>query len=362
MKAFLSKHPYWAICVVAILCASMYWSLWASDRYVSEANVVLQSAQGAPAAGGLNIASLLSGSSSNDLLMLRDHLRSVDMLKRLDAELDLRRHYADKKIDWFSRLESAEVPLERLHRYYLKRVSVELDEYAHVLRVKVQAYDPQTARSIATLLLRAGEAHMNAMGQQLAAEQVKFIEVQVEDLNRRFMSAREALIAYQNEHGLISPTGTVESLSGIVAVLEGELAKMNARWSALAASQSERSPEMIRLRNEITAVRNQIKAERARMATQSGNALNRLSADYETLRLQADFALEMYSSALAALENMRVEAARTLKQVSVLQQPTLPEYSTEPRRLYNITVFTILALLSALIAHLLAVIVRDHKD
>jgi len=203
---------------------------------------------------------------------------------------------------------------------------------------------------------------MNVLGQRLAAEQVAFIETQVEDLRRRLDEALENLLSYQNEQGLVSPTSTVESLSTVIATLEGELAAAEAERRAVAASHSERSPEMVRLKNRIQALEQQIGAERNRLATRSGSGLNRVSADYGTLELQVEFAREMYSSALAALENTRVEAARSLKQVSVLQSPTQPEYATEPARLYNVTVFAILALLAGLITHLLVAVVRDHRD
>jgi capsular polysaccharide transport system permease protein len=361
MRTLLNKHPYWLASLLVIVVTGLYWALVATERYVSQANVVLQSAQ-MPMPGGGGLGGILSGIGSNDLLILRDHLQSVDMLRKLDGELDLRRHYSQAGIDRFSRLRAADVPMEELHRHYLRRVDVDLDEYAQVLRVKAQAHDPETAHAITDMLLREGERHMNVMAQRLAAEQVKFIEVQADELRDRLAQAREALLAFQNEQGLVSPTGTVESISAVIAMLEGELAKLNARRSALGASQSPSSPEMVSLRNEIDAVSKQIAIERARLAAQSGDTLNRLSAEYETLNLQVEFARDMYANALAALENTRVEAARSLKQVSILQEPTHPEYATEPRRLYNITVFTILALLAGLIAHLLAAIVRDHRD
>ncbi|WP_018954485.1 chain-length determining protein [Thioalkalivibrio sulfidiphilus] len=360
MKTLLKKHPYWLVALVAILLSSVYWAFIASHRYVSQANVVMQSAQ--ISTPGVGIAAILSGAGSNELLILRDHLQSVDMLRRLDAALDLRNHYSQRHIDRLSRLAVADVPMEDFHRYYLRRVSVDLDEYAQVLRVKAEAYDPEIAQAIVVLLLREGELHMNRMAQRLAAEQVKFIEAQVDELSVRLAKARDALLDYQNEMGLVSPTATVESISAVIASLEGELARLNARRTALGASQSERSPEMVSLRNEIEAVRNQISIERARLAAQTGDTLNLLSAEYETLNLQVEFARDMYANALAALENTRVEAARSLKQIAVLQEPTHPEYPTEPRRVYNITVFTILALLAGLIAHLLAAIVRDHRD
>lgn len=360
MKMLVKRPPYWLVALLAILLSTVYWTFVATDRYVSQANVVLQSADVSMPGAGL--AAILPGSGSNELLILRDHLQSVDMLRRLDAALDLRRHYSQGHIDRLSRLKGADVPMEKFHRHYLRRVSIDLDEYPQILRVSAEAYDPGVARAIVTLLLREGEQHMNRMAQRLAAKQVEFIEVQVDDLRLRLEEARYALLNYQNEMGLVSPTATVESISAVIANLEGELARLNARRAALGASQSERSPEMVSLHHEIEALRNQINNERARQAARSGDTLNLLSVEYEALGLQVEFAREMYANAMAALENTRVEAARSLKQVSLLQEPTHPEYPTAPRRVYNITVFTILALLAGLIAHLLAAIVRDHRD
>ncbi len=362
IKTLIRKHPYWLVALLFIAGSTLYWSAIASDRYVSESHIVLDSPD--IDFNALNLSSLVSGTSgSKDLLLLRDHLRSVDMLRKLDDELGLREHYSRDDIDALSRLSAADVPMEKFHSYYLKRVEIEFDEYAGVLRVRAQAYDPETAQAIASLLLREGERHMNEMGQRLAEEQVRFIEDQVATLEERLYASRDALLEYQNEHGLVSPTGTVQSRSEVIARLEGELAVLNARQSAMSNYQSARSSDMVRLNQEIGALEQQVERERNRLANNNGAmALNRLSAEFETLQLRAEFATELYSNAIAALESTRVEAARKMKQVSVLQMPTLPEYSQEPRRLYNITLYALLALLAAVIAHLMAAIVRDHRD
>jgi capsular polysaccharide transport system permease protein len=51
-----------------------------------------------------------------------------------------------------------------------------------------------------------------------------------------------------------------------------------------------------------------------------------------------------------------------LKKVSVLQYPNEPQYPLEPRRIYNTLIFILFALMVAGIMHLLAAIIRDHKD
>jgi capsular polysaccharide transport system permease protein len=356
----LRRNPVWTAILFAIIVAAVYWSLIATDRYLSRANVVLLSAQITKSEAGLS--AILSGQTNNDLLVLRDYMLSTDMLARLDAALDLRAHFSSPEIDWLSRLSAADAPTETFHRYVLKHLSVELDEYAQVLRLSAQAFDAETAQGMVEVLIEAGEAHMNAMGHRLAEEQVRFIERQVEAARLRMVEDKERLLKYQNEYGLVSPPETVASISAVIAGLEGELAGLRARKAALGLSQSERAPEMVRIESDIRGIREQIDSERARLARASGNALNRLSAEYDLLTLQAEFSHELYATALTALENTRVEAARALKQGSVLQTPTLPEYSNRPQRMHNIIVFALLAGLAGAILQLLIAIVRDHKD
>ncbi len=364
MKKFMARYPFWMLVFLSITLFSFYQFVWVTDRYVSDANVVLESPQISPA--GFDFSNLLSGTGGGggaaDMLLLRDYMLSVDMLVKVQEEVDFRDHYAASGIDWFSRLARADVPLEALHEYYLKRVSVELDDYAQVLRLKVQGFTPEMAKAITSLLLREGERHMNAMGQRLAEEQVRFLELQVNDLYQRFEDARKDLIEYQNIHGLVSPEGTVESISQVIASLEGELAKMKAERLALASFQRDGSIEVVKIDAAIRSLSDQIELERARLAQKSGRALNTISADYRTLEIKVSFAQEGYSAVLAALENTRIEAARKLKQLSILQSPTLPQYPVEPDRLYNVTVFTIIALFIGLILQMLVLIVRDHKD
>lgn len=362
-SSWLRRYPHLALCGLAILLVSVYWGLWASDRYVSQANVVLESPQ--LSSPTLNFESLFSGGGAptrTDMLLLRDYLMSVDMLNMLQEELDIRQHFANPAIDYFSRLSDSDTEIEQFHGYMQKRISIEFDEYAQLLRLKVQAFDPEMAQAIAAFMLQQGEAHMNNMGQRLAEEQMYFLERQVDQLKLRLDDAISDLIDYQNISGLVSPQGTVESLSAVVAGLESQLSGLRARRSALLSYQSVRSPEVLRIDSEISAVNEQINAERARMAQASGGALNVLTSEYQALELKMQFAKESYSAALMALENTRIEAARKLKQVSVLQSPTLPEYSESPRRLYNITVFTLIALFLVLITHMLVLIVKDHRD
>lgn len=360
----LLRQRTFSTAFVAILLAIVYWGLVASDRYVSEARVIIQRTD---LSGGqsMDFGSLLAGAGGGaraEQLLLRDHLLSVDMLKKLDDKLGLRAHYSDFGRDPLSRMWGEDASLERFHRHYLSRVSVEFDDYAGVLVIRAQGYDPETAHAIASMLVEEGERTMNAMAHGLAQEQVNFLERQVGLMSERAILARQAVIAFQNENGLVSPQGTAESLAIVINRLEAQLTDLRARRGALLGYLASEAPGVVEVDMQISAVEQQIGQEQARLAAPKGKTLNRTVEAFQRLQMNAEFEQDVYRTALVALEKGRVEATRTLKKVSVLQSPTVPEYPLEPRRFYNIVVFVLVALLLAGVVHLVAAIIRDHKD
>lgn len=360
----LLRRRTFSVALTASLLAALYWGMVASNRYVSEAHVVVQRTD-MSVGQSIDFASLIGGTSSTnhaDQMLLRDYMLSVDALKKLDERLKLRTHFSDSRWDFLSRMNFTDDTLEEFHRYYLKRVSVEFDEYAGVLIVKAEGFQPQFAHAIAMALVEEGEAHMNAIAHRLAQEQVSFLEKQVAEAGQRALAARQTVLKFQNQKGLVSPQGAAETLAGIVAKLEGELADLKTRRSAMSGYLMPESPKIVELNLQIAAVEKQMALEKSRLAAPHGKTLNSTVEEYQRLVMAAEFAEGVYKTSLTALEKGRVEATRMLKKVSVLQQPSLPEYSLQPRRLYNVVVFVLVALLVAGVVHLIAAIIRDHKD
>lgn len=352
------------IATTAIVLAMVYWGLIASNRYVSEASIEIERTDMVGAAS-LDFGSLLSGvggGRSKDQLLLREYLRSLDMLKKLDAKLDLRGHYSDSSRDPLSRMWGRERRQEIFHQHYLSRTSIELDEYSGLLLIKVQAYEPQMAKAIADMLVSEGERYMNELGHAVALDQVAFLEKQVAEMGQRAIEARRELLAYQNATGMLSPQALAETLQGTVNRLESQLTDLKARRAALLGYLSPEAPGVVEINLQIQAIEKQIELEQGRLTSPKGKTLNVTVEEYQRLELAAKFAEDVYKTALVALERGRVESLRTLKKVAVLQSPSLPDYPLEPRRIYNIVAFTLAALLLAGIIHLLAAIIRDHRD
>lgn len=362
--SLLARRRVLGAALIACLLSTFYWMVIASDRYVSEARVIVERTD-LPGGQAVDLAGLLAGGGNGsraDQLLVRDYLLSADLLRKLDAELGLRAHYSDPWRDPLSRMWFQRAPFERFHRYFLSRVSVDYDDYAGVLVIKAQAYDAQTARAIAAMMVSEGEQFLNSSAHKLAKAQVAFLEEQLDRVHQRNMKARQALLDFQDRKGLVSPLNTAEGIGIIITRLEAQRAETQAQVAALRAYLVPDHPNIAMLEQQAAALTEQIEREHERLAAPGGRSLNRTTEEFQRLEFEAGFTQEVYKSTLASLERGRLEATRTIKKLSVVQAPTLPESASQPRRTYNSILFFLLTMLLAGVAHLLAAIVRDHMD
>lgn len=353
------------IAAAVSLSATLYFMLVASDRYVSQANVVVERTRisGAP---GMNFDGLLSGFSASgnrpDQMLLRDHMLSIDMLKKLDAKLHLRAHYSDWRRDPLSRLWAADAPIERFHDYFMDRVRIDYDDYDGVLEVRAEAFDPKTAHAIVTEMLRDGETFMNDTDHKLAQAQIDFLEGEVRRISERNARARQAVIDFQNREGIVSPEDSLRSVEAIINQLEARKSALQVQMTTLQSYLVPDHPDVVAVRQQVAAIEAQIEAERKKAIAPSSSALNRKTERFQQLQQEATFAHALLQTTLAALESGKVDAARTVKKISIMQSPTIPETATRPRRSRSAIVFTLIAFMLAGISLLFVSIVRDHFD
>jgi capsular polysaccharide transport system permease protein len=365
IKEYALRHKLISFAAVLFLLFATYWLFLASDRYVSTAHIVVQRTD-LSGGGGVDFASLLSGSGGGinrqDQLMLRDYLLSVDLLQKIDTELLLRAHFSNWNRDPISKLWYENAPIEWFHDYYLSRVSIDIDDYTGLLVINAQAFSPEMAYTIGQVLVREGDIFMNKTANGLALIQVDFLEKQVAQMHAKFLAARQALLFYQNQKGLVAPMAAAESIAAIVAKLQANLSELQTQRSALQAYLVPTHPSVVQLNQQIAAVEKQIGQEQRNLASPSGQPLNKTVEEYQRLEQEASFAEAIYKTALSGLESGRIEATRTIKKITITQAPNLPEYPREPRRIRNTLVAFISLLILLGILQLLLAVVQDHKD
>ncbi len=313
------------------------------------------------------ISALLGGAGlagASDALMLKEYIVSSNMYDKLDERLALREHYSDPKRDMLSRLRPS-APREEYYRYLDKKVTVSYDEASSILSVAAEAYTPKMAQQIVREIVDLSESFINHVGARLAREQVEFASLQLVETRKGLEQASKEVIEFQNRHGMLSPEVNTKSVSKIIAKMEADLAAARAKLGSLKSYLSDSAKEVIAARARVRALERQIEKENQRLVGVDENSdgkLNALNAEFEKLKMEAQFRADTYSSALTVLERARIEASHKLKHLVVIESPPLPEEAAYPRKVYDMVTFILLTTLLFWIFRLGLATVKDHRD
>lgn len=358
----LSLFDSFKIVWFLMIFVAIYYFLIATDRYVSTMTLSVRSTNGETADTN-GVLSLLTDTSntSEDLKYLQGYIYSLDMLKILDEKIGLRKLYQEQFIDLFFKIWDFS-SMESFLKYYQNRVKIYTDDKTGLLNVDVEGFTPESAHLIAQNIMEESEKFINEISHAAAREQMAFAENEIVKYKERYKKAQNDLIAFQNKYGVFDPLKQAENRVGLVAQLEGNLAQKEATLLTLQSYMNDSAPEIVTLKAEIEAIKRQLQREIAKISSSnSSQKLNDLVAQFQDLSIEASFAQSAYEAALKAYETARIEAARKIKQLVVIQNPDLPQSAEYPKRIYSvITAFMILSLIFGIIKFI-KMIIEEHK-
>lgn len=349
-----------------MLVAVAYYGFFASDRYESQADVVVRQAGNNAAAGAaVGLAMLVGGAnptSREETLFLQAYIDSNDMLEVLEQALNWSEHYEDRLADPLYWLDQ-DSPREELLDYYRRVVSANLDETTGLLKISVQAFEPEFAKQVLELIIKQSQQVVNELSRQMAREQLRFARGELERAKRTFEEKRLLLVDYQNKTNILDIEATATARATLVNELEAELVKNRAELAALRSELSLQSPQIQQRQQQIVAIEKEIKVERLRLTSALSSAgLNTLASEYRELMVDAAIAEEGYKFAVTAVENARIEATKQLRTLLTVVQPNLPEEPTYPERLYNLVAILIGLLMLYGIFRFVVATINDHRD
>ena len=353
-----------AIVGAPLLLAAIYLFVFAADRYVSESIVTVRQ-NGAEGAVGFNLTSLLGVSvpaSLDDEKMLEAYILSMDMLRKLDQKLGLRKAFNSPRADFIFRLGSGATQEEFLD-YYRNRVEIVVEEDSGLLRIRTQGFSPEAAAALNREVLALSERFINESSHRLAREQMAFAESERRKARAGVEKARDAVLSFQRAHDILDPLAQAEASSGLTANLQAELSKQEAELKGLLGYLDEDAYQVAALRAQIAGMRAQLETEGRRVVkSPKGASLNVLAGEYQELLAELEFATETYKLAMTGVETARLESTRKLKSLVLVQSPTLPESARHPRRFYLLFALFMGLALAYGIARLIVATIEDHLE
>jgi capsular polysaccharide transport system permease protein len=289
------QWPY-LLMTLALLVPTIYFSLIASDVYVSESKFVVRTSEKNTVSlfGGV-LDQIGIGESHSDSWIVHDFMLSRDVLQKLDQELNIKKAYSSKKIDFISRFPSIKFwdkSLEAFYDYFQSQVAVSLDPAASITTLTVKSFSPTLAWQINKKLLQLSEELINRLNERARNDMITVAQDEVSETTKKIYHLSAEISKLHHKKVIADPEG-------------------------------------------------------------QGLQLQRLS-------LEKELANKELALALAALQKAKAQAAKQQLYIVRVSNPLKPDTAIEPRRLRAILSAFLLSFLVWSILSLLVSSVKEH--
>lgn len=364
----------------AAVCA-FYAGVIASPVYISEARLAVRESQpdrataddgqdgtkGAMAGVMKGLSSLFGGgaggSQAQAPFVLASYITSRSFVASLDADGWLRAFFSRPGLDPLSRL-SADATLEDVWRYWNRHVTAAVDRRSEIVLLRVRAFSPEDARTIAERIVRDGEVLLNEIVSRSRSDSVTRAADQLNRAKARYVAALARQQEWRGRQRAVDPVQAAEALGTSLLRLEQERISADKEMRALEKLSAPDGPALGVLRDRVRAIDTEIAAFRASMGGPGGSqssAVNALAA-FEEAEMEVRFAETMQSIAVAGLQEAERRMRAQSAFVNVFVPPSLPTTSTEPSWWRTGLFVLVLAGIFWLNAMVLVAVIRDHRQ
>ncbi|MEP7456733.1 capsule biosynthesis protein [Phyllobacterium sp. SB3] len=370
-KSFLDRALFWirnhllVLIVVALPTglATVYYGAIASDQYLSETRFVVRSPN-------RNAAGLLSGflQSTGFVRAQDDSYVVMEFIESRAAAGDMAEHGGLREIlsrpeaDFLTRFPApwGKPTGEALYQHYLDFVTIETDSGGGVTTLRVRAFRPEDAQTLAQALLDRAEMLINRLNDRARQDAVRFARIEVADSEKRLRDLQKSLTDFRNKVAMVDPSKQSASMFEMIAKLSDDVAQNKAQLASL-IEQTPQSPQIQSMRSTIDAKEQQIIEERARIVGDDAS-MAPLIAEYEQLLLQRELGMRMLESSATSLENAKLEAQRQQLYLERIVNPNRPDYAMYPKRIKSILMIFALCFAVFWIARFFRNQIYDHSE
>ena len=322
-----------ALVAAPLMLLAVYLWGFAEDQFVSRTAFAVRSEDGPDAALAMlgGVADLTgTGAGGEDAEILYDWLRSRALVDRLrDAGVFRGAWASDDPVFGHAGDGTVEDDLAQWRR--MTRLAH--DPRTGLLDLEVRAFDPDEARRFAAAALAEGTALINRLSAQARADATAHARDELARAEARLSNARAELTAFRSRNRMIDPAADVAGRMGLLASLEQQLAEAMIAEGLLRDTTGPDDPRIQQGARRIAVIRERIAEERATLgAGGAGEDYALLTAEFERLAVEREFAEASYTAAAARLDAAAAEARRTSRYLAAFIEPTLAERAEFPAR------------------------------
>ncbi|PNM02613.1 capsule biosynthesis protein [Pasteurella multocida] len=351
------------IVILPTCCSIFYFSLWASDIYISQSSFVVRTPKNQAALS--SVGALLQSSgfarAQDDTYTVQEFMRSRSTLELLEKNIPIRQFYEDKG-DLFSRFNPLNIfsEQEAFYQYFSKKLSVNFDSVSGIATLNIRAFDPKEAQQINQELLKQGEYLINRLNERARKDTIMFAELAVSEAEKKVTETSSALSEYRIKNGVFDLQSQSEVQLSLISTLQNELITIQTQLDQV-RSISPNNPQVQTLLARASSIRKEMQ-QQVQQVLGGRNSIVTQTAEYQRLVLNNTLAQQQLGTAITSLQNARSEADRQQLYLEIISYPNEPDLALEPYRLYNILATLFISLILYGITLLLLASIREHKN
>ncbi|MEM6465872.1 MAG: capsule biosynthesis protein [Pseudomonadota bacterium] len=347
-----------------LVTMALYLWVWAGDRYVSSLGFSVRTEDTRAPLDMLGGLAALGSTSSSDMDILYAYLDSQTVVEDIGGHDALAPLYAAHRDDPIFSLRSP-ASIEDLTDHWRLMSARIYDAGTGLMELQVTAFTPKDAQDISTRVLEAMRVLVDDLS-RLAAEDATRESAQILEMAEgRLARARSAVDEFRAHHQIVDPGAPLETRSGVLSALEGELAQTLIDGDLLRTTTRADDPRLAQVERRISAIEARIRSEKAMMASsQRGELetpLTEIVGQFERLVVERSFAEEAYLAARTGYDLALADARRQTRYLAVHIPPTLAEAPLYPQKGIWMVTTAVAALLSWMLFCLAFYALRDRQ-
>ncbi|MCB5200686.1 capsular polysaccharide transport system permease protein [Loktanella sp. DSM 29012] len=359
------------ITLLPILLSAFY--LWgrAADQYASTLGFTVRSEEVATPAdmlSGLGGGLAGGGSASRETDILYEFIRSQEMVRQVDAALDLKTIYArHHDSDPLLGFDPDGATIEDLTSYWQRMVRISYDSGTGLMELLVLAFDPADATRIAEEIFEQGSTLINQLSQIARDDATRYAQEDLLIAVDRLKYVREALTTFRLQNQIVDLTADIQGQMGLLNTLQAQQAAALIEFDLISETASASDPRVAQARRRLEVIEARIAEERRKFGSGGGSAdpegveYAETVAEFERLTVDREYAENAYALALSAFDVARGEANRQSFYLAPYITPTLAEKSQYPQRWLILSLVALFSFLIWAITSLIYYALRDRK-
>lgn len=356
---------FFVVFVGPVLFGAAYFTMIASDQYISEARFMVRSGDQTGLESMAGIASILGSSSqASDGQIIAEYVESREVVQEIQKVLDLRRMFNPGTWDFIAEAPT-HLTIEEFVDYWNGQVKLSVDNTSGLVTLRVRTFTPEDSLKLSREIVGLSEKMVNRLMRRNEANVLEEASRELTNAKKRLETATAAMRDARNEVGILDVDLAAKSYSELLTQLHIELSKTETQIISLKENDAQDAPQLAALQARADALSQQITAYENKIAGQidpsrGDSPLAARATILADKQVELTIARNEYTLAVATYERARLNSERQRSYLLTYVPPSLAEESRYPRRGLMIVIVTVISFLLWAVVAGLAILIRDN--